>query len=102
MNRSTISRAFFAAATSAAFLWTLALSASPQLHQRIHSNANQNDHVCAVTIVTTGKVHHAPPAAISVPAPLVDLAPIAQLSPARVQPLFLIAAVFEHAPPAYS
>ena len=102
MKRSTIVRAFFAAATAAAFLWTLALAASPQLHERLHSDANRSDHSCAVTIVAAGKLNHAPPAIVSVAAPLVYFLPDVELSLVSVQPLFLSASVFEHAPPAHS
>jgi len=100
MNRSTIVRAFVAAATAAAFLWTLALAASPQLHERIHSDANRPGHSCAVTIVSAGKLNHAPPGLVTVAAPLVYFLPNVELIPASVQPLFLTAAIFEHAPPA--
>lgn len=90
-----------AAITSAAFLWTLVLSASPQLHERIHSDANQVDHVCAVTFVAAGSVDHAPVALlISTPVPLDGKIP--ELTPLWIQPLFLLASVFEHAPPANS
>ncbi|HEY6070912.1 MAG TPA: hypothetical protein VIU85_06010 [Chthoniobacterales bacterium] len=101
MKRSTSGRAFVAVVTSAAFLWTLALSASPQLHQRIHSDANRIDHACAVTFVTAGNVDHAPVALlIATPVPLDGQIP--ELTPLWVGPLFLIASVFEHAPPANS
>ena len=101
MKSSTSGRASVAIIASAAFLWTLALSASPQLHERIHSDANQVDHACVVTFVTTGNVDYAPVALIiSAPVPLGENLP--ELTPLWVGPLFLIASVFEHAPPANS
>ena len=101
MKSSTRWRAPVAVIASAAFLWTLALSASPQLHERIHSDASRVDHSCAVTFVTAGNVDHAPVALlISTPVPLDEKIP--ELTPLWVAPLFLLASVFEHAPPANS
>jgi hypothetical protein len=101
MKSSTSWRASVAIIASAAFLWTLALSASPQLHQRLHSDANRVDHACAVTFVTAGNVNHAPVALlISAPVPLDEKLP--ELTPLWVGPIFLLASVFEHAPPANS
>jgi hypothetical protein len=98
MKSSTSWRAFVAVFTTAAFLWTLVLSASPQLHQRLHSDANRVDHSCAVTLVASGNVDHAPVALlIAAPVPLDEKIP--QLTPLWVEPLFLLASVFEHAPP---
>jgi hypothetical protein len=102
MKSSTNSRAFVAVLASAAFLWTLALSASPQLHERIHPDANRVDHTCAVTFVASGNFNHAPVSIlISAPAPIAESA-IPELTPCWVGPLFLLASVFEHAPPANS
>lgn len=101
MKSSTSWRASVAIIASAAFLWVLALSASPQLHQQIHSDANRVDHACAVTFVTAGNVNHAPVALlISAPVPLDEKLP--ELTPLWVGPIFLLASVFEHAPPANS
>jgi hypothetical protein len=100
MKSSTITRASVAILASAAFLWTLTLSVSPQLHERVHPDANRVEHTCAVTFVASGSYDHTPLALlISAPVPLGDF-DIPTLSPRWVQPIFLIAAVFEHAPPA--
>ena len=93
-------RAFVAGLLSAAFLWALALSASPQLHQRVHKDANRTEHNCAVTMMASGNYDHAAnPPLISA----ADLAPqfskIPALTPCWVQPPFLGACIFEHAPP---
>jgi hypothetical protein len=99
MKGSTSWRASVAIIASAAFLWTLALSASPQLHARIHSDANRVDHTCAVTFVANGNVDHAPVALlIATPVPLDDQIP--ELTPLWVERTYLLASVFEHAPPA--
>lgn len=95
-----MTRASIAVATIAAFLWTLALSASPQLHERVHKDANRVEHSCAVTFVASGKVDHSPVGLIiSRPGPI-DEFKIPELKPRWIESLFLIAAVFEHAPPA--
>src|SRR5437870_3999294 len=96
-------RAFIATFISAAFFWTLLLSVSPQLHARIHIDANRGDHTCAVTLIATGNYDHgAHPALISAPQPSVQFIQIAALSSTWVQPLFLSAHIFAHAPPAHS
>jgi hypothetical protein len=94
-------RAFVAAFVSAGFLWALTLSASPQLHQLVHKDANRAEHNCAVTMMASGSYDHAAnPPLISA----ADLAPqfskIPALIPCWVQSPFLGACIFEHAPPA--
>jgi hypothetical protein len=94
-------RAFIATFISAAFFWTILLSVSPQLHARIHTDANRGDHTCAVTLIATGSYDHAAhPPLIGAPQPSVQFTKIAALSPTWVQPLFLSAHIFAHAPPA--
>ena len=102
MKSSTSSHAFVAVLAAAAFLLALTLSVSPQLHERIHSDANRVDHSCAVTFVSSGNVNHSPVALlISAPVAL-DECKVPELTPLWVGPLFLLASVFEHAPPANS
>ena len=100
MKSSTIVRASVAVLSSAAFLWTLALSASPQLHERIHPDAHQIEHRCAATFVASGNYDYPPGNALLIraPVPLGEF-DIPTLSPRWIQPVFLIASVFEHAPP---
>src|SRR5436309_5451320 len=94
-------RAFVAAFVSAAFLCALALSASPQLHQRVHKDANRAEHNCAVTMIASGSYNHAAHAPlVSAPAPTVQFSKIPALIPRWVQSPFLGARIFEHAPPA--
>lgn len=103
MKSSTIVRASVAVVASAAFLWTLALSASPQLHERIHPDANQIEHTCAATFIASGNYHHAPAGALLIRAPVpINGFNVPELSPRFVWPVFLVASVFEHAPPANS
>jgi hypothetical protein len=94
-------RAFVAICLSAAFLWALALSASPQLHQRVHTDANRAEHSCAATMIASGSYNHAAhPPLVSAPAPAVQFSKIPALTPCWVQSPFLGACIFEHAPPA--
>src|SRR5436190_16720039 len=94
-------RAFIATTVSAAFLWTLALSASPQLHQRVHADANRVEHNCAATMIASGSYDQvAHPPLISAPVPSTHFSTIPALTPCWVQSPFLGACIFEHAPPA--
>jgi hypothetical protein len=86
-----------------AFLFAIALSASPQLHERFHSDANQAQHECSVTLIAAGNYDHAAPAPIFVRPNLVSqISPVAALCPTWVASPFLSASIFEHAPPAVS
>jgi hypothetical protein len=94
-------RAFVAVCVSAAFLCALALSASPQLHQRVHRDANRIEHTCAVTMIASGSYDHAVHAPlVSAPVAAVQFSKIPALIPRWVQSPFLGARIFEHAPPA--
>jgi hypothetical protein len=93
-------RAFVATCVFAGFLWALALSASPQLHQRVHKDAGRVEHNCAVTMIASGTYDHAahPPPVIA-PLSAVQFSKIPALTPCWVQSPFLGACIFEHAPP---
>jgi hypothetical protein len=101
MRSSRSDRAVVATFLCLAFLWTLALGASPQLHQRIHRDSNRGDHVCAITLVASGNFNHsACPQLVSVPDLIGQFSGIPALTPQWVESLFLLARIFEHAPPA--
>ena len=94
-------RAFIAICVGAAFLWALALSASPQLHQRVHKDANRAEHNCAATMIASGSYDHAAHApSVSAPVPVIHFSKISALTPQWVKSPFLGACIFEHAPPA--
>ena len=94
-------RALIAICVSAAFLWALALSASPQLHQRVHKDANRVEHNCAATMIASGSYSHAAhPPLLSGPVPVIHFSKIPALTPQWVESPFLGACIFEHAPPA--
>jgi hypothetical protein len=101
MKSCTTARACVAVFVSAAFLWMLVLSASPQLHARIHADANRTDHVCAITLIASGSYEHAAqPPLVSANALVSQFSEIPALTPCWVQSPFLGACIFEHAPPA--
>ena len=94
-------RSFAAVFVAAAFLWALVLGVSPQLHERIHPDANRADHACAVTFIASGTYNYSPSAPLlSVPALVDRVSPIPALTPQWVESAFLLARIFEHAPPA--
>jgi hypothetical protein len=93
-------RAFVATWVFAAFIWALALSVSPQLHQRVHKDANRVEHNCAVTMIASGSYDHAaPPPLVSAPTSAAQISKIPALTSCWVQSLFLGACIFEHPPP---
>ena len=105
MNRFSRSdnygRAFIAAFISVGFLWTLALSASPQLHQRVHPDTNRTDHNCAAVMIASGSYDHvAHVPLVNVPVQALQFSESPALTPCWVQSPFLGACIFEHAPPA--
>jgi hypothetical protein len=100
--KSSTARAWVGLLASAAFLWALTLSVSPELHQRLHSDANRVDHSCAVTFLASGNCNHSP-VALLISAPVqTDEFNIPELTPLWAQSVFLLASVFEHAPPTLS
>jgi hypothetical protein len=92
--------AFFMTSVVAAFLWSLVLSSSPQLHGRIHADANRTNHSCAVTLIASGSYDHAAhPPLVSAPELAFGFCKVPVPSSTWVQPLFLGAHIFAHAPP---
>jgi hypothetical protein len=96
-------RVFVATVAFAAFSWTLVGSVSPQLHARIHADANQADHVCAITLIASGSCEQAgQPVLVSEPEFKIWFPASAVLASSWVKPLYLNAHIFAHAPPAHS
>ncbi|MGI8821020.1 MAG: hypothetical protein ACR2ID_09170 [Chthoniobacterales bacterium] len=86
-----------------AFAFALALAVSPQLHERLHPEAGQSPHECAVTLIAAGKVQQAAAAPlVAAPQPVALFLTLPALNPIRVPAQFLGACIFEHAPPALS
>jgi len=94
-------RTFVATCVFAAFVWAIALSASPQLHQRVHADANRVEHNCAATMIASGGYDHVThPPLVSADTLVPQFSKIPALTPCWVQSPFLGASIFEHAPPA--
>jgi hypothetical protein len=103
LKRSQLCRSMAACGLLGAFLFAMALSASPRLHERFHPDVKRSQHECAVTLVAAGSYHHAAPAPlIASPAAAAQFSKIPALDPQWVQSPFLGASIFEHAPPAHS
>jgi hypothetical protein len=95
MRRATIHLALIGS-----FVFALALSASPSLHERFHPDANQPGHECVVTLISSGNYDHVTPAPVSVvPPSSVQFSDILALNPIWVPSPFSRSCVFEHAPP---
>ena len=95
-------RAMVAAGFIGAVLFTLVLSAIPQLHERIHQASSTANHECAVTLLTSGNYQHlvSDTIAIAPPLPPTAFAHVScrfQLVSARLE-----FSLLEHAPPAIS
>jgi hypothetical protein len=96
-------RAFVSLLIATAFVWGLALSVSPQLHECVHPDADQPGHSCAVTFISSGNYDHSPqPIVVSPPLAVDPFSQVPTLSPEWVEALFLGASIFEHAPPAFA
>lgn len=82
-----------------AFLTALALASAPQIHERLHPNAQ---HECAATIIASGKCEHAAPPA-SVPC-CADIPVAPALVPRVLAPINpdIRSSILEHAPPSAS
>jgi hypothetical protein len=94
-------RAFIAVCVFTGFLWALALSVSPQLHTRVHPDANRVEHDCAATMIASGSYDHvAHVPLVSASAPAHQFSKIPALTSEWVESPFLGARIFEHAPPA--
>jgi hypothetical protein len=96
----TCVRVLIATVLFAAFSWTLLVTVLPQVHAGIHADANRSDHVCAITLITSGSYEHAgQPSFISASQFDVGFTAPASLTTTWVKPLFLNAHIFAHAPP---
>jgi hypothetical protein len=95
-------RPIVAAFLSLTFLWVLALSVSPKLHERIHVDAGKAGHSCAVTLISAGNYEQAlPQPAIAPERPAFGEVLLLPWTTVGVT-LFRGAALLEHAPPAHS
>ena len=93
-------RALIGVGLISAILFATALSGSPQLHERLHPDANQSQHECAVTLIAHGKCDNPVSPPVFEPAIVsISSEQIFSIDFVFVAPLFLSARIFEHAPP---
>jgi len=86
----------------AAIMLMLGLSAAPNLHERVHPTAT-SFHECAVTLIASGSCHHTAAASFPIIAATdVKFSHTPALTSHWVESPFLVASIFEHAPPANS
>lgn len=75
------------------------LSVSPQLHERIHPDANRADHMCAVTMFTAGNCEHVAAAPITAAAPAPSSSPAFFPERLSIFTAPVESSILEHAPP---
>jgi len=93
-------RVFVTTSLLGSFVFALFLGSSPQLHARVHGDAAQREHICAVTLIASGKFDHvSSPPVVSEPCLAVEFPSRFVLTPIWVESPFLVARIFEHAPP---
>jgi hypothetical protein len=102
MTRKALGR-WVAVLAAVAFVWTIALSVSPRLHERVHADQSRADHSCAVTFVRSGSCHHsAVPAVTNIADRAGEFGNLPELHSYWVRSPFLSASVFEHGPPPFA
>ena len=94
----TVIRRALAAWLCASLLSALALSAMPQWHELIHSDAKAPRHECAVTLASSGN-YQQPAPLVAVPVPVLQFCFVPALHPVWVASPFRSASLLEHAPP---
>jgi hypothetical protein len=95
----SIFRKVIAMSICAGLLSVLALSAMPQWHELIHSDAKAPRHECAITLAGSGN-YQQPAPLITVPVPALQFCFVPALHPVWVASPFISARLLEHAPPA--
>jgi hypothetical protein len=94
----SIFRNMIAISICAGLLSVLALSAMPQWHELIHSDAKAPRHECAVTLASSGN-YQQPAPLITVAVPILQFCFVPVLRPVWVASPFISARLLEHAPP---
>ncbi|HEY5035758.1 MAG TPA: hypothetical protein VII74_01355 [Chthoniobacterales bacterium] len=85
-----------------AFLAASLLSAAPQLHERLHPDADATSHICAVTMIAAGHCKNTtlPPVVAPLRRPrLLAVLPAIAALPTRIS---LPCSILEHAPPVFA
>ena len=85
-----------------AIVLMLGLLVAPNLHERLHPTT-ASSHECAVTLIGSGSCHYnAAASQMIAPTTALHHSKTPALSPQWVESPFLVARIFEHAPPAAS
>ncbi len=95
-------RAIVAAGCIGAVLFTLVLSAIPQLHEQLHAASSNANHECAVTLLTSGNYQHTPTATIAPAPPASPTAFAHTFRSFQLVTAHLEFSLLEHAPPVNS
>jgi hypothetical protein len=104
-SRAHRNRRVFLAGTALAVLlalfWALTLAASPDLHERVHPDANDEDHDCGAMLFLSGAVGPVLAAvAFALAPPRLPFIRVTALTPPVVRSILPAErAVLEHAPP---
>jgi len=96
---ATRSRIFIVPCLLGAFFFALVLGSAPQLHARIHNDAGQPGHICAVTLIASGNVDCAALPVLIAPHEYFQFSNVPVLTPVWVESLYQNAHIFAHAPP---
>ncbi|HEV7404803.1 MAG TPA: hypothetical protein VGO11_17810 [Chthoniobacteraceae bacterium] len=87
-------------ATLAGFLLALLMAASPALHERLHHDADHDQHECLAKVLHAGGASDDAPAPPTLAAFVAELFEVAPVDASRVaEALFLDCGILEHAPP---
>lgn len=90
------------ASALAAFLFAVVAASAPGFHHHLHSDADQAQHECALTIFGAGKYVGADSAPrLAAPRAVAEFAVSLRLHSAWVPAIFSSARIFEHAPPVF-
>jgi len=85
-----------------AFLFALVLSATPQLHERIHRAGADASHQCAVTLLASGHCQHTPSGGIAIIPPALREGDAFSHRNFEIVSSRLDFSLLEHAPPVLS
>jgi hypothetical protein len=100
-GKSIAFRAILTAGFLGVFLLTLALSAAPRLHERVHGSRGAPNHECAVTLLATGSCEQTSVDAIAIAPNQPPAFSTLVFSRLEFQDARLFS-LLEHAPPAIS
>lgn len=96
---SLILRVLLALLVLDGFTLALAMEVSPELHRKIHQDADDGDHDCFVTVLQHGGLESALVAVLPDPTPQEWTAVVWAGAPIRVGSFFLTCSIYEHGPP---